>query len=91
MIITTPFSWKNEPELMARLTTAQDSLNTPIDIVTFAGMCASREELERHVAYYEQRVAQQSKPRARKYRPSAAESECSERQGDLISMFRREY
>ena len=53
------FSWKNEPELMARLNTAQDSLNTPIDIVTFAGMCDSREELERHIAYYEQRVAAQ--------------------------------
>ena len=44
------FSWRNEPELMARLRAAQ---NTPAhehrDIMTFAGLCESREELLRHV------------------------------------------
>jgi hypothetical protein len=47
------FSWKDAPDLMARLTKAQNELETPIDIVTFAGFCDSREELERHVERYE--------------------------------------
>lgn len=53
------FSWVNEPELMDRLIGAQNALKTPIDIVTFAGMCGSREELERHVIRYEAQVASQ--------------------------------
>ena len=52
------FSWKDEPELMGRLIKAQNSLETPIDIVTFAGFCDSREELERHVERYEAEVAE---------------------------------
>jgi hypothetical protein len=62
------FTWKDAPELIARLTAAQNALIAPIDIMTFAGFCDSREELERHVAYYEKRVAEQPAPRARRTR-----------------------
>jgi hypothetical protein len=52
------FSWKQEPELMDRLSSAQNSpKNQNIDIMTFAGMCDSREELLRHVERYEARAA----------------------------------
>ena len=48
------FSWKQEPELMTRLGSAQNHpANANIDIMTFAGMCESREELLRHVERYE--------------------------------------
>lgn len=48
------WSWKNEPELMDRLTKAQNSpVNRNIDIMTFAGFCGSRAELLAHVKRYE--------------------------------------
>lgn len=50
------FTWKDAPDLMDRLTTAQNHLRTQIDIVTFAGFCDSREELEAHVVRYEAAV-----------------------------------
>ncbi len=52
----TEFSWKDAPDLMYALGCTQNApCNSNIDIMTFAGMCDSREELERHVHYYEQR------------------------------------
>lgn len=52
------FSWKDEPELMARLIEAQNHpANLMIDIMTFAGFCASRDMLNTHVIRYEQKVA----------------------------------
>lgn len=59
---TVKFSWTQAPDLIARLTTAQNVLLTPIDIMTFAHWCSSRDELERHVLRYEAVVAEQ-KPR----------------------------
>lgn len=50
------WSWRDEPELMERLRTAQNR-NTAIDIMTWAGMCESRAELLRHVEHYEKRAA----------------------------------
>lgn len=48
--------WKQNPDLMQRLRTAQNHpKNCSIDIMTFAGMCDSHEELERHVVRYEDR------------------------------------
>ena len=50
-------TWKSNPDLMARLVTAQNHpTNIRQDIVTFAGFCSSREELERHVQRYEEYV-----------------------------------
>lgn len=50
--------WKQNPDLMQRLQAAQNHpANLGIDIVTFAGMCDSRAELEAHVVRYEQRAA----------------------------------
>ena len=49
----TKWSWTDAPDLIARLSKAQNSLRTPIDIMTFAGFCESRAELERHVLRYE--------------------------------------
>lgn len=50
--------WKNNPDLMERLGRAQNSAaNVSCDILTFAGFCSSREELERHVVHYEDRAA----------------------------------
>ena len=57
---------KQNPDLIARLSAAQDSLNRPVDIVTFGYLVGSREELERHVKYYEDVVARQAAPRRRK-------------------------
>ena len=46
--------WKANPDLMIRLQAAQNRpVNDIIDIMTFAGWCDTREELERHVVYYE--------------------------------------
>lgn len=53
------WTWRNAPDLMERLTRAQNALKTPIDIVTFAGFCDSRAELEAHVVRYEDQVAAQ--------------------------------
>jgi exoribonuclease II len=52
------FSWKDAPDLMQRLIAAQNALVTPIDIVTFAGFCKNRDELEAHVVRYEQQVSE---------------------------------
>ncbi len=49
------FSWKDAPDLMDALARTQNApCNCNIDIMTFAGMCDSREELEAHVRRYEQ-------------------------------------
>lgn len=56
-------TWQQNPDLMNRLIAAQNELTTPIDILTFAGMCDSRAELLRHVEHYERRVSSQT-PRA---------------------------
>lgn len=50
------FSWKDAPDLMdalARTQNAPCNSNSNIDIMTFAGLCDSREELEAHVSRYE--------------------------------------
>ena len=50
------FSITQHPDLMERLIAAQNRLacsGAQIDIVTFAGFCDDREELERHVERYE--------------------------------------
>lgn len=46
------WTWKQSPDLMARLVKAQNR-NTHIDIMTFAGFCDSEAELQRHVESYE--------------------------------------
>ncbi len=51
------FTWKDAPDLMSRLVVAQNSIHAPIDIVSFAGFCNSRAELEAHVVRYEARAA----------------------------------
>ena len=51
------FTFLSAPDLMERLIAAQNAMacrGEQIDIVSFAGFCDSREELERHVARYEQ-------------------------------------
>lgn len=53
-------TWKQNPDLMDRLGAAQNKLRAPIDIMTFAAFCQTREELERHVVRYEEQVAEQS-------------------------------
>lgn len=51
------FSWKDAPDLMAALVMAQNHpVNCDQDIMTFAGMCSSREQLEAHLGYYEIRA-----------------------------------
>lgn len=53
---STRWSWKKEPELMARLTNAQNQpANANQDIMTIVGFFSSREELERHVVSAENR------------------------------------
>lgn len=51
--------WKTEKDLMERLETAQNhSALQNQDVMTWAGMCDDRAELERHVANCERRVAE---------------------------------
>ena len=51
------FTWKDAPDLMADLVKAQNSpANIDQDIMSFAGMCESREELAVYVARYEIRA-----------------------------------
>lgn len=48
--------WRDNPDLMDRLSSPQNKKeNINIDIMTFAGFCETREELETHVEYYENR------------------------------------
>lgn len=52
----TRWTFLQAPDLMERLIAAQNAMacrGGQIDIVTFAGFCDSREELERHVSRYE--------------------------------------
>ena len=52
----TRWSWRNEPDLMARLRDAQNSpRHEHQDIMTIVGFFESREELERHVIHAESR------------------------------------
>ncbi len=52
------FSWRQAPELMARLLATQNSpAHEHRDVMTFAGFCDSREQLERHVVSCEQQEA----------------------------------
>lgn len=61
------FSWKDAPDLMDRLTTAQNhDANLAIDIMTWARLCGSRAELEHHVSYYEERAASYVAPKRRR-------------------------
>ena len=59
--------WKNNPELMARLTTAQNhEANINQDIMTFCAFFDTVEELERHVKHYEERAANYVAPKRRR-------------------------
>ena len=52
------FSWRDAPDLMDRLGHAQNSpRNENRDVMTFAGFCDDRAELERHVLACEADVA----------------------------------
>lgn len=63
------FTASEHPELIARLNAAQGALHRPIDIVTFAYFKdVTKEQVEQHVAYYEEVVAAQP---VRKTRRSA--------------------
>ena len=69
---TTAWSWKQEPELMARLGAVQNHpANINQDIMTFAGMVSSRAELERHVLHYEGRAAAWMPPQPRRKKSAA--------------------
>ncbi len=60
-------TWKQNPELMTRLNAAQNHpANWNVDITTYAGYCQTREQLERHVAHYEERVAAYVAPKRRR-------------------------
>jgi len=51
------FTWKDAPDLMADLAKAQNHpANVDQDIMSFAGLCSSRDELALHVARYEIRA-----------------------------------
>lgn len=50
------FSWRQAPDLMTRLAACQNNLRAPIDIMTFAAFCETREQLRKHVAFYEEKI-----------------------------------
>ena len=63
--------WKECPDLLDRLTEAQNSeAFEHQDVMTWAGMCDTRDELERHVVICEQRAANFVTP-ARRRRKAA--------------------
>jgi hypothetical protein len=52
----TNWTWRNEKDLMDRLRVALNEIalaGIPVDVMTFAGFCDSRSELERHVVHCE--------------------------------------
>ncbi len=55
------FTWKDAPDLMSRLVVAQNSIHAPIDIVSFAGFCNNRGELEARAASDAAKVTQRSR------------------------------
>lgn len=65
------WTWQQSPELMARLTRAQNSLRTPIDIMTYAAWCGSEDALRAHVERYEAEVAAQSVRKVRRAKVAA--------------------
>jgi hypothetical protein len=65
------WTWKQSPELIARLTKAQNNLRTPIDIMTFAGWCETEAALQAHVEYYEAEVAAQPVRKVRRSKVAA--------------------
>lgn len=55
--MTNTWTWKDAPDLMAALATAQNHpANIGQDIMSFAGMCDSRDELELHLCRAEIRA-----------------------------------
>ena len=61
------WTWKDAPELMARLSAAQNHpANVNIDIQTFAGLCENAAELLRHVERYEAKAASYIAPQRRR-------------------------
>jgi hypothetical protein len=58
MTMTASFSWRSAPDLMDRLARAQNHpANVDRDVMTWAALCGSREELLAHVEACEARVA----------------------------------
>jgi hypothetical protein len=55
----TNFSYRDEPELLARLIRAQNALERPVDILTYAGWCETAAALRAHVERYEAVVTAQ--------------------------------
>ena len=65
--------WKAHPDLIARLTEAQNhEANISQDIMTFAGFCDTREELLVHVVRYELKAAVYVPPVKKTRRQKAA-------------------
>lgn len=61
--------WQTETDLMERLTSAQNHpVHNHLDIMSFAGMCDSRAELEGHVIRAEKRAAEYVQPKRRRDR-----------------------
>ncbi len=52
------WTWKDSPELMARLNDVQNNpRNENRDISTFAGLCQNEAQLRAHVEFYEAKEA----------------------------------
>lgn len=61
--MTTTWTWKSSPDLMARLSRAQNHpANIHIDIMTCAGWCDDAADLLRHVERYERAAAEYVAP-----------------------------
>jgi hypothetical protein len=59
--------WKSNPELMARLTSAQNHpANINQDIMTFCAFFNTVEQLQNHVEHYEERAANYVPPKKRR-------------------------
>jgi hypothetical protein len=66
-------TWKSCPDLMNRLAVAQNhEANIHQDIMTWAAMCDTREELEAHVVHAEGRAANYVAPVRRRRLKKAA-------------------
>ena len=64
--------WKQNLDLMSRLATVQNhEANINQDIMTCAGFLDTREELLRHVEYYENRAANYVAPKRRRKKLAA--------------------
>ena len=85
------WTWRQSPELMARLTKAQNALRTPIDIMTYACWCETEEALRAHVERYEAEVAAKQLRKSRRTQVKPVVAQFVGHHAEGLAIFRGEW